>query len=254
MLPRENLVFLVWCSLWTQPFITASESSIVQMLAFTSSCKLHIIMHNSTLGCVRPAGLVFNTVELWILPSSFSSTFHQIIVISKPCSDYVSHLAVLVMSVQSNNASDMQRTCQHLFTSHAAHPPYDIHILLWSFPIDSLWVISNLMACERCGKERTFGSRYPEWQRWSEMGRMHSETRGGWRQNKVINNLLKFGHKRRQSRSSHPWLYSKVPITLRQKSTARGWHSTIKQIISSWRSRKKNVNMRGGRWGEEDLS
>lgn len=123
--------------------------------------------------------------------------------------------------------------------------PSDIHFLLWSFSIDSLWVISKLMTCERRGKERTFGRRYPDWQndqRWV----VCAARLGGRRQNKVINNLLKFGHKRPQSRSSHPWLYSKVPIMSRQKTTARGWHSTIKQIISSWRNRKTLI------WGVED--
>lgn len=69
---------------------------------------------------------------------------------------------------------------------------------------------------------------------------------GERRQNKVINNLLKFVHKRPQSHGSHPWLYSKVPIMSSQKTTVRGWHSAIKQIISSWRNRKTLI------WGVDD--
>lgn len=135
-------------------------------------------------------------------------------------------------------------TCRHLFTSHAAFPS-DIRFLLWSFSIDSLWVISKLMACERRGDERTFGRRYADWQR-DQRWVVYAARPRGRRQNKVINNLLKFAHKRPQSHSSHPWLYSKVPIMSRQKTTVRGWHSTIKQIISSWRNRKTLI------WGVED--
>lgn len=48
--------------------------------------------------------------------------------------------------------------------SRARPRPSDIHILLWLFSIDSLWVISKLMTCERRGEGRTFGRRHPRWQ------------------------------------------------------------------------------------------
>lgn len=140
----------------------------------------------------------------------------------------------------------MRRVRRHLFTSHAASPP-KINFLLWSFSIDSLWVISKLMACARRAEERTFGRRYPDKQRDGRWVVCRARPRGR-RQNKVINNLPKRAHKRPQSRSSHPWLYSKVPIMLRQKTTVRGWHSAIKQIISSWRNRRKKTLI----WGVED--
>lgn len=127
----------------------------------------------------------------------------------------------------------------------AAQRLSDIHVLLWSFSIDSLWVISKLMACEWCGGEGTYGRRYPDWQR-DQRRVVHAARPRGRRLNKVINNLLKFVRRRPQSHSPHPWLYSKVPIMSRQKTTARGWHSTIKQIISSWRNRKTLI------WGVED--
>lgn len=94
--------------------------------------------------------------------------------------NYGNHLALLVMSECSNNVSDMHATCArwHLFVGRAAFPS-DIHVLLWSFSIDSLWVISKLMTCERRSEGRTFGTRRPDWQderRWV----VHKASLGGW--------------------------------------------------------------------------
>lgn len=146
----------------------------------------------------------------------------------------------------SHNTSDMQHRPADICSWARRHP------LWFSLPIVIIfnWFFmshfkANGLWATRQGED--LWEKVPRLTEWSEMSRTHSETgRRRWRGNDVINNLLKFGHKRRQSRSSHPWLYSEVPIMARQKTTARGWHSTIKQIISSWRNRRTLI------WGVED--
>lgn len=114
---------------------------------------------------LQPAGLPADTCEM-TCTSAWTHFFFSIFpsprnyrhVQTSP--NYGNHLALLVMSEYSNNVSDMHATCArwHLFVGHAAFPS-DIHVLLWSFSIDSLWVISKLMTCERRSEGRTFGTR-----------------------------------------------------------------------------------------------
>jgi len=89
---------------------------------------------------------------------------------------------------------------------------------------------------------------------------------GGGGGHNVINNLPENVRiKTPQSHGAHPWLYSKVAITSRQKekknysegltlcNKANHFQLEEQKKKKEKKKEKNNVNMRGGRWGEEDL-
>lgn len=159
------------------------------------------------------------------------------IVPSKHCSNYLLHsfgnvsvktIMCLTCYVRSNICSRAIR--------EARDAPFMIFLgSVLSFVIDSLWVILNLMACERRSEEGTCGREgTPTVAGVKDERSAHVEPKGM----RAQRSDRRSPHKRLQSRSSRPWLDSKVPIMSCQKTKTGHWHSTIKQIISSWGNRK----------------
>lgn len=101
---------------------------------------------------------------------------------SKHCLDYHNHVALLVTSEKSNNASDTQAMCVHAdicSRGHAASLWYSHPIMIiFSWFFMSHFKSNDLWATWRGEDLR---EKVPRLTEWSEMSRAHSQTLGGCR-------------------------------------------------------------------------